>query len=66
MKVVIIEGEGAVLEVNLGHLVSHCNQWGLCCVLYESDALFPNYFGDDLSTPCSIKSGPLCIFKITF
>jgi len=39
--VVIVEGEGAVLRVNLGHpKTAHCNQWGLC------DALFSNYFED--------------------
>jgi len=39
-RVVIIEGEGAVLQVNLG-----------CPIVTngDSDALFPNYFGEDLS-----------------
>jgi len=31
MGVVIVEGKGAVLGVNLGHpTVTHCNYWGLC------------------------------------
>jgi len=33
-------------------LVSHCNQWGLCCIVVQKyvkggDALFQNYFGEN-------------------
>jgi len=38
MRVVIVEGEGAVLEGEFG--ASYCNQWDLC------DVLFSNYFED--------------------
>jgi len=34
MEVVIVEGEVAVLRVNLGQ--SHCNQWGFCCIVVWS------------------------------
>jgi len=32
-RVVIVEGEGAVLGVNVGHPIVTTNQWGLCCVV---------------------------------
>jgi len=41
--VVIVEGEGAVLGVNLGHPIVK-NIAYLC----KSDSLFPNYFGGKL------------------
>jgi len=39
MGVAIIEGEGAVLGVNLGHPI---------VTSADGDTLFPNYFGVDL------------------
>jgi len=33
MGAVIVEGEGAVLGVNLGHPIVICNHWELCCVV---------------------------------
>jgi len=41
MTVVIVEGEGAVFEVNLGHSIVTNG---------DGDALFSNYFGEDLLT----------------
>jgi len=45
--VVIVEGEGAVLGVNLWRLVV-INGDFVASQLCESDALFPNYFGEEL------------------
>jgi len=39
MEVVIVEGEGAVLGVNLGRSIVTTG---------DGDALFPNYLGEDL------------------
>ena len=33
--VVIVEGEGAVLGVNLGHPTVTINQWGLCWIVVQ-------------------------------
>jgi len=43
--VVIIEEEGAVLEVNVGRPI--VTDGDFVAWLCESDALFPNYFGED-------------------
>jgi len=43
--VVIVEGEVAVLGVNVGHTVVTNG---------KGDALFPDYFGKDLFTGCMI------------
>jgi len=46
MEMLIVEGEGAVLGVNLGrHTVTNGDSAAYLC---ESDVLFPNYFGEDL------------------
>jgi len=39
MGVVIVEGEGPVLGVNLGHAIVTSE---------DGDALFPNYFGEHM------------------
>jgi len=44
--VVIIEGEWAVLGVNLGHPI--ITNGVFVAQLCDSDVLFPNYFGEDL------------------
>jgi len=44
--VVIIEGGGAVLRVNLGHPISTSGDY--VALLCESDLLFPNYIGEEL------------------
>ena len=46
MEAVIVEGEGAVLRVNLGRPVE--TKWDLVAQLCKRDAIFPNYFGEDL------------------
>ena len=46
MGVVIIEGEGAVLGVNLGCPIVTNGDVVVC--LFMRDVLFPNYFGEDL------------------
>ena len=43
---VIVEGEGAVLAVNVGHPI--VTNGDFVAYLCESDVLFPNYFGEDL------------------
>jgi len=43
--VVIVEGEG---QFGGEFGASHCKQWDLVALLCESDALFPNDFGEDL------------------
>jgi len=43
MGVEIVEGEGAVLGVNVGHPIVSSRD--LVASLCESDALFPNQFG---------------------
>jgi len=44
----IIKGEGAVLGVNLGHLI--VTNGDFVAQLCNSDMLFPNYSGEDLLT----------------
>jgi len=46
MQVVIIEEERAVLGVNLGHLI--VSNGDFVAYLCESDAFFPNDFGEYL------------------
>jgi len=46
MRMVIVEGEGAVLGVNLGRPI--VTNRDFVAELCDSDALFPNYFGEDL------------------
>jgi len=54
--VVIVEGEGTVLGVNLGRPI--VTSW-------DGDALFPNYFGEYLFTvPRAIVQTPLVLFVV--
>jgi len=50
MGVMIIEGEGAVLGVKLGHPI--VTNGDLVAQLCESDTLFPNYFEENLLLLC--------------
>jgi len=49
MGVVIVKGK-AVLRVNTGRLI--VTNGDFVAYLCKSDALFPNYFGEDLSIQC--------------
>jgi len=50
MGLVIVEGEGAVLGVNVGFPIEANGTFCVAVHLCESDALFQNYFGRTYST----------------